>query len=78
MSERAHVSLVDEKVISIEVLAKGTSNELAAIRVKASEGVLHMDVHVGDVVVGLRNFEKLKARENRSNLLASGSLFMMA
>jgi hypothetical protein len=61
---------VGEKVISIEVLAKGISRDLAAIRVKASEGVLHMVVHVGDVVVGLRSSGKLKAYEKRSSMSA--------
>ena len=72
------MSLVGEKVMSIEVLAKGIRRDLAAIRVKASEGVLHMVVHVGNVVVGLRSYGKLKACEKLSNLSAYGSLFVVA
>ena len=72
------MSLVGEKVMSIEILAKGISNDLAAIRVKASEGVLHIVAHVGDVVVGLRSSGKLKACEKRSSLFAFGSLFLVA
>jgi len=69
---------VGKKVMSIEVLAKGFRRDLAAIRVKASEGVLHMDVHVGDAVVSLRSYGKLKACEKLSDLSASGSLFLLA
>jgi hypothetical protein len=44
---------VDEKVINIEVLANGISNDLAAMRVKAYEGMLQMVMHTSDVVVVL-------------------------
>jgi hypothetical protein len=66
--ECAPLSLVKEKVMRMEVLAKEIRRDLAAIRVKASKGVLHMVVHVGDVVVGLRSSRKLKACDKLSNL----------
>ena len=72
------MSLVGQKVISIEVMAKEISSDLAAIRVKASEGMMHMDGHVGDVVVVLWSSRKLKACEKRSNLSVCGSLFLVA
>ena len=64
------MSLVGEKVISIEVLAKGIIIDLATISVKASERVLHTVVHVGDAFVVLRSFGKFKACEKRSKLSA--------
>ena len=69
---------VGEKAISIEILAKEISIDLATIRVKAFEEVLHMGVHIGDAVVVLRSSRKLKACEKRSSLSASGSLFLVA
>jgi hypothetical protein len=72
------VSRVGEKAISIEVLAKGISNDLAAIRVKAFEGLLHVVVLVGGVVVVFQSSRKLKACEKRSSFSASGSLFLVA
>ncbi len=62
----------------MEVLAKRIKSDLAAMRVKASEGVLHMDVHVEEAVVVLRISGKLKACEKRSILSASRSLFLVA
>ena len=55
------MSLTGEKVISIDVLAKGMSRDLASIRVKASKGALHMARHVGATVEVLRISGKLKA-----------------
>ena len=72
------MSRVGEKVISIEVLAKGISTDLASMSVNASEGVLHMAGHVGDAIVILRISEKLKAWESSLSLFASGSLFLVA
>jgi hypothetical protein len=55
------MSPIGEKVISIDVLAKGMSKYLASIRVKASEGVMQKARHVGEGVKVLRISGKLKA-----------------
>ncbi len=56
------MSLTSEKVISIDILAKRMSRDLASIRVKASKGALHIARHVGDDVKVLRiSGNKLKA-----------------
>jgi len=72
------MSLVGEKMTSIEVLAEGISSDLASISAKASEEVLHMVVQVGDAIVVLRIYGKLKAWEKSFSLFASGSLFLVA
>ena len=72
------MSLVGERVISIEVLAKGIRTDLASMSVNASGGVLHMAMHVGDAIVALRISGILKAWESSSSLFASGSLFLVA
>ncbi len=72
------MSLIGEKVMSIEVLAKGMSRVLASMRVKASEGVLHKAKKVGDVVEILRISGKLRAWESSFSLWTSGSLFLVA
>ena len=66
------MSLVDEKVTSIKVLANGISTDFESRSVNASEGVLHMAMHVGDVVVVLRISGKLKARKSLLRLFAYG------
>ncbi len=53
--------LTGVKVSSTNFLAKGMSRNLASIRVKASEGVLHMARHVGANVEVLQIYGKLKA-----------------
>ena len=63
------MSLVGVKVISIKVLAKGINIDLATIRVKVFEGVLHMVVHVGEDVAVLRSSRKLKACEKRCTVV---------
>jgi len=78
INEWAPVSLVGERVTSIEVLAKEISNDLASMSVNASEGVLHMAMQVGDAIVVLRISRNLKAWESSSSLFASGSLFLVA
>ena len=72
------MSLVGERVTSIEVLAKGMSTDLASMSVNSSEGVLHIAVQVENAIVVLRIFGKLKAWESSLSLLASRSLFLVA
>jgi len=72
------VSLVGERLISIEVLAKGISTDLASMSVNASEGGLHMAIQVGDAIVVLGISGKLKAWESSLSLFAYGSLFLVA
>jgi hypothetical protein len=72
------MSLTGEKVMSMEVLAKGMSRDLASMRVKASEGVLHKAKKVGDAMEILWISGKLRAWESSSSLWASGSLFLVA
>ena len=55
------MSLVGEKVTSIEVLAKGICNDIGTISVKESKGMMHMVVQVGDNIVVLRISGELKA-----------------
>ena len=72
------MSLTGENVMSIKVLAKGISIDLASMRVKASEGVLHKAKKVGVAVEILRISGKLRAWESSLSLWASGSLFHVA
>jgi hypothetical protein len=61
------MSLVGEKVRSMEILAKGIMSDLAAISVKASEGILQIVVHVAEAGPSLRSSGKLKECERRSS-----------
>ena len=72
------MSLVGEKVTSIEILAKRISSDLASISVKASEEVLRMVVQVSDAIDVLRIYGKLKAWKQSFSLFAFGSLFLVA
>ena len=72
------MSLVGERVISIEILAKGISTDFASMSVNASKGVMHMAVRVRDAIVVLRISGKLKAWESSLSLCASGSVFLVA
>ena len=72
------MSLMGEKVMSSEVLANGISRDFVSMRVKASEGVLHKAMKVGDVVDILRISGKLRAWESSVSLKTSGSLFLVA
>ena len=72
------MSLVGEKVRSVEVLTKGIRNDLAAIRAKASEGAVQVYVNVYDARVVLWSSLKLNACEKRSSLFVFVSLFLAA
>ncbi len=72
------MSLICEKVMSREVLAKGMSRDFVSMRVKASEGVLHKAKRVGDVVDILQISGKFRAWESSFSPRASGSLFLVA
>ncbi len=54
--------------MSIDVLAKGTSRDLASMRVKVSEGVMHKATPVGEAVEILRISGKLRAWESSFHL----------
>ena len=68
INECAPMSLTREKVMSREVLAKGMRTNFVSMRVKASEGVLHNTMKVGNVVDILRISEKLRAWESSFNM----------
>ncbi len=71
------MSLVGERVTSIEALAKGISTDLASMSVNASERVVHQAMQVGDAIVVLRISGQLKAWESSLSLFAYGSLFLV-
>ena len=65
---------VGEKEISMDVVVRCMSMDLADTRVNASEGFLHSAVHVKAARDGLRSSGKLRAREMRSSMSALKSL----
>ncbi len=70
--------LVRKEEISIDVEASGMRRDFAAIRVKKSDGFLHITVEVGALREVLRSYGKLTTRETRSSLSALSSLLRVA